>query len=158
MTNEQYDRLDSVGSMNAPHKMICEAPNRYIEYAATEASFEIKMTEERLYTDMGLRRYLSWRSLRISVLMYIDMILQFLHPSFDLHGWTNKRQRLRNLCRRYWGGRLRPHRRKAKGARHWMRKNDDVESAAASALIAPVASIGEGKGNGKMVRQSRVTK
>ncbi|KAL0420490.1 UNVERIFIED_CONTAM: hypothetical protein Slati_3071900 [Sesamum latifolium] len=33
---------------------------------------------------------------------------------------------------------------------------DEAESAAANALSAPVASLGEGKENGKMVRQSKI--
>ncbi|KAL0455288.1 UNVERIFIED_CONTAM: hypothetical protein Slati_0868000 [Sesamum latifolium] len=48
-------------------------------------------------------------------------------------------------------------REKGKGVRRWKRKNDGAESVTASALRAPIASLGEGKGNGKMVRQSRVT-
>ncbi|KAL0445511.1 UNVERIFIED_CONTAM: hypothetical protein Slati_1679000 [Sesamum latifolium] len=45
---------------------------------------------------------------------------------------------------------------KGKDAGRWMRKNDEAETAAAGALSAPVASLGEGKENEKMVRQSRV--
>ncbi|KAL0420847.1 UNVERIFIED_CONTAM: hypothetical protein Slati_3107600 [Sesamum latifolium] len=37
-----------------------------------------------------------------------------------------------------------------------MRKNDEAESATANALSAPVASLGEGKRDGKMVRQSKI--
>ncbi|KAL0453687.1 UNVERIFIED_CONTAM: hypothetical protein Slati_1346800 [Sesamum latifolium] len=42
--------------------------------------------------------------------------------------------------------------RQRQGCRCWMRKNDEAETAAANALSAPVALLGEGKGNGKMVR------
>ncbi|KAL0444975.1 UNVERIFIED_CONTAM: hypothetical protein Slati_2220200 [Sesamum latifolium] len=35
-------------------------------------------------------------------------------------------------------------------------KSDEAESAAANALSAPVASLGEGKENGKMVWQSKI--
>ncbi|KAL0439776.1 UNVERIFIED_CONTAM: hypothetical protein Slati_2460600 [Sesamum latifolium] len=49
-----------------------------------------------------------------------------------------------------------PKKAKGKDAESWMRKNDEVESATVSALSAPIASLGEGKGNVKMVRQSRV--
>ncbi|KAL0451307.1 UNVERIFIED_CONTAM: hypothetical protein Slati_1108800 [Sesamum latifolium] len=45
---------------------------------------------------------------------------------------------------------------KGRGAGCWMRKNDEEESAAANALSTPIASLGEGKGNGKMVRQSKI--
>ncbi|KAL0404242.1 UNVERIFIED_CONTAM: hypothetical protein Sradi_2065000 [Sesamum radiatum] len=34
-------------------------------------------------------------------------------------------------------------------------KNDEAETATANALSAPGASLGEGKGDGKMVRQSK---
>ncbi|KAL0345596.1 UNVERIFIED_CONTAM: hypothetical protein Sradi_4390900 [Sesamum radiatum] len=39
-------------------------------------------------------------------------------------------------------------RRKARAGRQ-MRKNDEAETATANALSAPVASLGEGKGDGK---------
>ncbi|KAL0445176.1 UNVERIFIED_CONTAM: hypothetical protein Slati_2240300 [Sesamum latifolium] len=82
MTHEQYHGLDSIGSINAPHKVIYEAPNQHIGYATTEAFFEIKIIEGCVYIDMGLRRYLLWRSSGISMLMYNGMILHFLHPPF----------------------------------------------------------------------------
>ncbi|KAL0416336.1 UNVERIFIED_CONTAM: hypothetical protein Slati_3465500 [Sesamum latifolium] len=53
-------------------------------------------------------------------------------------------------------GRLRPQEAKGKGARRWMRKNNEAESAIANTLSCPVASLGEGKGNGKMVHQSEI--
>ncbi|KAL0462904.1 UNVERIFIED_CONTAM: hypothetical protein Slati_0178000 [Sesamum latifolium] len=53
-------------------------------------------------------------------------------------------------------GGFRPQEAKGKGVGRWMRKNDEAESATANALSAPVASLGEGKGNEKMVRQSMI--
>ncbi|KAL0455933.1 UNVERIFIED_CONTAM: hypothetical protein Slati_0932500 [Sesamum latifolium] len=53
-------------------------------------------------------------------------------------------------------GRLRPQEAKGRGAGWWMRKNDDVEPAAANTLSSPVTSLGEGNGNGKMVRQLEI--
>ncbi|KAL0295013.1 UNVERIFIED_CONTAM: hypothetical protein Sradi_6856100, partial [Sesamum radiatum] len=41
---------------------------------------------------------------------------------------------------------------KRQGAGRQMRKNDEAETATANALSAPVASLGEGKGSGRMVR------
>ncbi|KAL0463619.1 UNVERIFIED_CONTAM: hypothetical protein Slati_0249500 [Sesamum latifolium] len=38
------------------------------------------------------------------------------------------------------------------GAGRSMRKNDEAEMATANALSAPVASLGEGKGNRRMVQ------
>ncbi|KAL0402065.1 UNVERIFIED_CONTAM: hypothetical protein Slati_4236400 [Sesamum latifolium] len=49
--------------------------------------------------------------------------------------------------------RLRPQEAKGKGAGCWMRKNDEAETTAADDLSTPVASLDDGKGNGKMVRQ-----
>ncbi|KAL0416586.1 UNVERIFIED_CONTAM: hypothetical protein Slati_3490500 [Sesamum latifolium] len=49
-------------------------------------------------------------------------------------------------------GDLRPQEAKGKGAGCWMRKSDEAELATANTLSAPVASLGEGKGNEKMVR------
>ncbi|KAL0298818.1 UNVERIFIED_CONTAM: hypothetical protein Sradi_6541600 [Sesamum radiatum] len=46
---------------------------------------------------------------------------------------------------------------KDKGFGHWMRMNDEAELGTANALSAPIASLDKGKGNGKMIRQSRVT-
>ncbi|KAL0439269.1 UNVERIFIED_CONTAM: hypothetical protein Slati_2409900 [Sesamum latifolium] len=53
-----------------------------------------------------------------------------------------------------WG--FRPQVAKGNGAGRWMRKSDEAESATANALSAPVASLGEGKGNGKIVWQSMI--
>ncbi|KAL0402254.1 UNVERIFIED_CONTAM: hypothetical protein Slati_4255300 [Sesamum latifolium] len=82
MTHEQHDGLDSIGSIYAPHRMIYVALDLHIGYAAAEASFGTKMIEGCLYIDMGLKRYLLWRNSRIPMLMYIDIILHFLHPPF----------------------------------------------------------------------------
>ncbi|KAL0411254.1 UNVERIFIED_CONTAM: hypothetical protein Slati_3715100 [Sesamum latifolium] len=53
-------------------------------------------------------------------------------------------------------GRLEPQEAKGRGSGPWMRKNDEAESAAANPSSAPVTLLGEGKGNGKMVRQSKI--
>ncbi|KAL0444509.1 UNVERIFIED_CONTAM: hypothetical protein Slati_2173600 [Sesamum latifolium] len=53
-------------------------------------------------------------------------------------------------------GGFRPQEAKGKGAGRWMRKNDEAESATANTLSTPVASLGEGKENGKIVRQSMI--
>ncbi|KAL0287200.1 UNVERIFIED_CONTAM: hypothetical protein Sradi_7129200 [Sesamum radiatum] len=50
-----------------------------------------------------------------------------------------------------------PREAKGKGVERWMKKNDEAESAAANTLSAPVASLGEGKGNGKMISSQRFT-
>ncbi|KAL0462771.1 UNVERIFIED_CONTAM: hypothetical protein Slati_0164700 [Sesamum latifolium] len=52
-------------------------------------------------------------------------------------------------------GGFRPQVAKGKGAERWIRKSDEGESATAN-LSAPVASLGEGKGNGKIVWQSTI--
>ncbi|KAL0308945.1 UNVERIFIED_CONTAM: hypothetical protein Sradi_5836800 [Sesamum radiatum] len=40
---------------------------------------------------------------------------------------------------------------KGKGVGRWERKKDEAESPVVSALSAPVASLGQGKGNERMV-------
>ncbi|KAL0394366.1 UNVERIFIED_CONTAM: hypothetical protein Slati_4402800 [Sesamum latifolium] len=47
--------------------------------------------------------------------------------------------------------RLRPQEAKGEGAGRWMRKSDEAETATANALSAPIAWLGEGKRNGRMV-------
>ncbi|KAL0413389.1 UNVERIFIED_CONTAM: hypothetical protein Sradi_1540600 [Sesamum radiatum] len=52
-------------------------------------------------------------------------------------------------------GGFRPQEAKGRGAGRWMRKNNEAESATANSLSTPVALLGEGRGDGKMVRQSK---
>ncbi|KAL2249884.1 UNVERIFIED_CONTAM: hypothetical protein Sindi_2462100 [Sesamum indicum] len=96
--------------------------------------------------------------------MYIDVILQSFHPSFDLfmtiHELINMLDQYEATLGKFalsildWE--TSTSRAKGKGAGSWKRKKDEGATAIASALSAAISPLGKDKENRMMVRQSRI--
>ncbi|KAL0448245.1 UNVERIFIED_CONTAM: hypothetical protein Slati_1380900 [Sesamum latifolium] len=92
MNNEiqkQYDRLDDVPSIMHRMKEVYTVPHRHIRYAATKAFFGTKMAEGSSMQShrvkmLSLVEKLEDLKARLENDTYIDVILQYLPPSYDL--------------------------------------------------------------------------
>ncbi|KAL0445585.1 UNVERIFIED_CONTAM: hypothetical protein Slati_1686400 [Sesamum latifolium] len=117
-------------------KEVYAVPDRHIRYAATKAFFSTKMTEGSSVREHGIK------------------MLSLVKKLEDLQaGLDNNTQRSKSLSHRCWSGRLRPLRRKARGPDAG-RGRRVRQRPLGSALSAPIAALGMGKGKGKVGSKS----
>ncbi|KAL0284677.1 UNVERIFIED_CONTAM: hypothetical protein Sradi_7191000 [Sesamum radiatum] len=175
MTNEiqkQYDRLEDVPSIMFRLKDIYAVPDRHIRYAATKAFFGTKMTEGSFVHSHGVKMLSLVKKLDdlkagLDNDTYIDVILQFLPPSYDpfivnynMNGLEKSIHELINMLVQYEAtthksesvvlvGEASTSKAKGKGARRWKRKKGKgttVTAIASTGGAPPAAPKGKGKG------------
>ncbi|KAL0404226.1 UNVERIFIED_CONTAM: hypothetical protein Sradi_2063400, partial [Sesamum radiatum] len=91
MTNEiqnQYDRLEDVPSIMLRMKDVYAVPDRHIRYATIKVFFRTKMTEGSSVHSNGVKMFSLVKKLEdlkvgLNNDIYIDVILQYLPPSYD---------------------------------------------------------------------------
>ncbi|KAL0411871.1 UNVERIFIED_CONTAM: hypothetical protein Slati_3776800, partial [Sesamum latifolium] len=184
MTNDiqkQYDRHDDVRPIMPRMSQIYAVPDQHIRYAATKVFFDTKMIERSSVQEHGVKMLYLVEKLGdlkadLAKEMYIDVILQSLHPSFDsfivnynMNGFDKDLHELINIlvqckatieksAQSVLVREASTSKAKGKGARCWRRNKGKTESTTASAQSAPVAPLGMGKGKRKAVRQSLIPK
>ncbi|KAL0292702.1 UNVERIFIED_CONTAM: hypothetical protein Sradi_6978800 [Sesamum radiatum] len=184
MTNEiqkQYDRLEDVPSIMLRMKDVYAVPDRHIRYAATKAFFETKMAEGSSVQSHGITMLSLVEKLEdlkagLNNDTYIDVILQYLPPSYDpfivnynMNGLDKSIQELINMLVQYEAttrksepsvliGEASTSKAKGKGARRWKRKKGKGTAVIATASTGgapPTDAKGKDKGKVEGSQQSK---
>ncbi|KAL0284400.1 UNVERIFIED_CONTAM: hypothetical protein Sradi_7199000 [Sesamum radiatum] len=176
MTNEiqkQYDKLEDVPSIMLRMKEVYTVPDRHIRYAATKAFFGTKMAEGSSMQSHRVKMLSLMEKLEVlkgglNNDTYIDVILQFLPPSYDpfivnynMNGLEKSIHELINMLVQYEAtthqsepavlvGEASTSKTKGKGARRWKRKKSKGTAATAPASTGGAPAAPKGKGKGKV--------
>ncbi|KAL0451304.1 UNVERIFIED_CONTAM: hypothetical protein Slati_1108500 [Sesamum latifolium] len=149
MTNEiqkQYDRLEDVPSIMLRMKEVYAVPDRHVRYAATKSFFGTKMTEGSSVHSHGVKMLSLMEKLEdlkagLDNDMYIDVILQFLPPSYDPFIVNYN---MNGLEKR--GFDLQPERQGCQTLEEKKGKGTAITATASTGGVPPAAPKGKGKG------------